>query len=187
MLRFTRIGLISDSFAVFKFGARRLSTGSFRPLGLPKVAVKAAPAPPARVSKLALLLGGSLVSGVYLANNSLVKNDAAAAGYKYQVGTTDAGLPKVKKSLDYQDLTYGSIFGLFFGVIIGKLSYILGVISLGGFFALEFLEQRGIIKIPWNGIVTFGKQRINLKALLLENPSFKLTFLLSFLIAAWNI
>ncbi|MCP8718196.1 MAG: FUN14 domain-containing protein [Asgard group archaeon] len=89
--------------------------------------------------------------------------------------------------LNYEELTIGSVVGLFLGIIIGKLSQVIVFVSLSSYFLLEFLENRNIITIPWNYFITIGKERINLKQLFFEKPSFKISFVLSFIIAAYNV
>lgn len=89
--------------------------------------------------------------------------------------------------LNYEELTIGSITGLFLGVIAGKLSSVLVILTLGGYFLLQFLESRNLITIPWNSIISLGKERVDIKKLVFEKPSFKLSFVLTFLIAAFNM
>lgn len=89
--------------------------------------------------------------------------------------------------LNYEELTIGSMVGLFLGVIIGKLSQVIVFVSLLSYFLIEFLENKNIIHIPWNYFITIGKEQINLKQLFFEKPSFKISFVLSFIIAAYNV
>ncbi|AOW26540.1 hypothetical protein MEM_00879 [Candida albicans L26] len=89
--------------------------------------------------------------------------------------------------LNYEELTIGSVVGLFLGVIIGKLSQVIVFVSLSSYFLIEFLENKNIIHIPWNYFITIGKEKINLKQLFFEKPSFKISFVLSFIIAAYNV
>lgn len=132
----------------------------------------------------ALHLGAILASGLAFTHFSgSVKNDALAYRGEHRIQEKVTG----QKKLSYQDMTYGLIFGLVLGLIIGKLSYVLAMISFAVFLSLEFLENKGIILVPWKGIVKLGKDRIDVKTLFFENISFKLTFFLSFLIAAWNV
>ncbi|KAL6453221.1 hypothetical protein SBY92_004788 [Candida maltosa Xu316] len=89
--------------------------------------------------------------------------------------------------LNYEELTIGSVVGLFLGIIIGKLSQVIVFVSLSSYFLVEFLESRNIITIPWNYFITVGKERIDLKQLFFEKPSFKISFVLTFIIAAFNV
>lgn len=90
-------------------------------------------------------------------------------------------------ALNYQELSIGSITGLFLGIIVGKLSSAIVFLSLSSYFLIQFLESRNIISIPWNSVINLGSNKINVKELLLHKPSFKISFVLSFLIAAYNI
>ncbi|ABN68221.1 predicted protein, partial [Scheffersomyces stipitis CBS 6054] len=143
-------------------------------------------------SSLKLLLGATtsimLISGF----SRPLLNDTINA----RLPATDLSLslqtPTYHKSrfggkLNYEELTIGSVTGLFVGIIAGKLSSVFIFLSLATYFLVEFLESRNIINIPWNYIVTVGKEKINIKELVLEKPSFKISFVLSFLIAAYNI
>lgn len=149
-------------------------------------------------SKMGLLFGATLTTGLYMATAPVIKNDSPLIGgsrsppigvYHDKPFSPERNLPPqpAKRRLSYEDLTYGSIFGLALGIVIGKLSSVLALISFGTFLSLEFLENRGIIHIPWNGIVKFGTQRVNLKSLVFDNSSFKIAFILSFFIAAYNV
>ncbi|KAI5963520.1 uncharacterized protein KGF55_002400 [Candida pseudojiufengensis] len=89
--------------------------------------------------------------------------------------------------LNYEELTIGSITGLFIGIILGKLSQVFLFVSLSSFFLIEFLENKNIISIPWNSIISIGSKKIDLKQLIFKNPSFKISFILSLIIAAYNV
>ncbi|KAI5955496.1 hypothetical protein KGF57_003628 [Candida theae] len=126
-----------------------------------------------------------------------IYNDAAgyAATPRQQVASNVSVQPVTKtptksrwgNNLNYEDLTIGSVTGLFVGIILGKLSQVFVFISLSSFLLVEFLQNRNIINVPWNYIFTVGKQKINLKQLVFENPSFKISFVLSLIIAAYNV
>ncbi|GMM33150.1 hypothetical protein DASC09_004750 [Saccharomycopsis crataegensis] len=131
--------------------------------------------------------GGLLVfsNSPHVSNDVLIQSPPPGTYAGVSPETRQAN--KKHHKLSYDDLTYGSMFGLALGIIIGKLSYVLALISFTTFLSIEFLENRGIIQIPWNGILSLGTQRLNLRDFLLNNPSFKLAFFLSFIIAAWNV
>lgn len=93
----------------------------------------------------------------------------------------------VQKRLNYNDLCIGSITGLFLGIVIGKLSTTLAFLGVSAYLFLQFLESRNIISIPWTSVIQMGKQRIDMKKMFFENLSFKLSFVSTFLLAAWNI
>lgn len=96
-------------------------------------------------------------------------------------------LQKVSKKLDYNELCIGSVTGLFLGIVIGKLSTAIVFLSLSSYLLLQFLENRGIITIPWRLVVNIGNRQWDLKSLFFNKPSFKILFVSSFLIAAFNV
>lgn len=93
----------------------------------------------------------------------------------------------LQQHVNYQELCIGSITGLFLGIIAGKLSSAIVFLTLAGYFLTQFLESRGIVTIPWRKVVSVGKERIDVKSLVLEQSSFKVPFVLTFLIAAYNV
>lgn len=104
---------------------------------------------------------------------------------KAKIGVLNAPLSERKKM--YNELTIGSITGLFLGVIIGKFSSLIITLTLSCYLLLQFLESRNLIRIPWNYVFKFNRQDFDLKSLVLENFNFKLSFVSSFLIACYNI
>lgn len=94
---------------------------------------------------------------------------------------------ELSKQLNYHDLCIGSITGLFSGVIIGRLSTAIAYLSVSLYLFLQFLESRNIITVPWRSVITLGEKKIDLRSLCFENLSFKLSFVLSFVLAAWNV
>lgn len=115
-----------------------------------------------------------------------LKNDAMSKEPSI-IPTVESNADQSKHKLTYDDLTYGSICGLFLGIVIGKLSYVLALISMATFLTIEFLRNRNILYLNWNGLIQLGSSRIDLRKLIFDNFSFKLSFILSFVIAAWNI
>lgn len=126
------------------------------------------------------LLGQTVFNDGLLPANQIHSNTQA----RYKSSTT---YTKERFGLNYEELTIGSVTGLFLGIIVGKLSTIFVFLGLSSYFLIQFLESRNIINISWNSIVTVGKNKINVKELVLENTSFKLAFVLTFLVAAYNI
>lgn len=125
-----------------------------------------------------------------------IYNDAGYATPRQQVAsnvsvqkvpTTTPAKSRFGGNLNYEELTIGSVTGLFLGIILGKLSQVFVFISLSSFLLVEFLQSRNIINVPWNYIFTVGKQKIDLKQLVFEKPSFKISFVLSLIIAAYNV
>lgn len=147
------------------------------------------------MSRMNLFVGS--VGTFYLVNrldaSSKIHNDAAFARNRgIGVQSPAMGEPKTVHSrfggkLDYQELTIGSITGLFLGILAGKLSSAIVFLTLSGYLLIQFLENRGIIAIPWRQFVNIGSERIDVKKLVLNQPSFKISFVLSFLIAAFNV
>lgn len=93
----------------------------------------------------------------------------------------------LQRHVNYQELCIGSVTGLFLGIIAGKLSSAIVFLTLAGYFLTQFLESRGIVTIPWKRVVNVGSENIDIKKLVLEQPSFKVPFVLTFLIAAYNV
>ncbi|ONH67777.1 Protein FUN14 [Cyberlindnera fabianii] len=182
----------------------RAATRSFKPTGfafkqvsqrLFSSQVKSRALRPQSASTLGLLVGAS--AAVALHANSKILNEVANLGtintgrlesnIKSLDPTTTPNTPVTSRfggKLQYRQLCYGSLIGLFTGVVIGKLSSVLGFITLS---SILLLQTRGIISVPWTRIVRVGSDRINVRELFLEDPSFKISFALTFIIAAFNI
>lgn len=125
-------------------------------------------------------------TGAYVAKSRFaIHNDTAQPLQIRQLETPKVDNP-VRK-LNYEDLCFGSISGLVLGVAVGRYSSLLVFLTLSAYLLLQFLENRGFIRIPWNSIVDIGQKRIDLHALFFRRPSFKVTFAASFLIAAFNV
>lgn len=131
-----------------------------------------------------VLLGSSV-----LLRPSMVYNDVALS-QPHTISTPrieTKPLQQVSKKLDYNELCIGSVTGLFLGIVIGKLSTAIVFLSLSSYLLLQFLENRGIITIPWRQVVNIGNRKWDLKSLFFNKPSFKILFVSSFLIAAFNV
>lgn len=118
------------------------------------------------------------------------------------VSAQETGLPsqarvqrksRLNGYLDYRQLCIGSIFGLVLGVVVGKISTLLVYVSVIGFLSLQWLQNRGIVDKDATGslfskyIIKTGRETIDFNTLIWERPSFKISFLLTFLLAAANI
>ncbi|CAK7909420.1 hypothetical protein CAAN1_24S01376 [[Candida] anglica] len=148
---------------------------------------------------LKLLFGATISFVAVNASGSRILNDAAYSAGRLEskiASSIDEVATKANQTatgsrfggqLNYNELTIGSLTGLFLGIIAGKLSSMIVFLTLSGYFLTQFLESRGIISIPWGQMVQIGSERIDLKRLVLEKPSFKIPFVLTFLIAAYNI
>ncbi|KAK6463824.1 hypothetical protein DFJ63DRAFT_335337 [Scheffersomyces coipomensis] len=154
------------------------------------------PSPSSLSTNLKLLIGCTTGGSIlYFTSSPFFKksilNDSPIS---YQNNTISISLPHHQKHktrlngyLNYEELTIGSIIGLFLGVIIGKLSTILIYLSLSSYLLVEYLQTKQIINIPWNYIIVIGKERIDVKQWLFEKPSFKIAFIASFILTAYNI
>ena len=79
------------------------------------------------------------------------------------------------------------MFGMFLGIIAGKLSYVIVIVSGGSLLLLQLLVNRGAIVINWKGVITVGKEKLSLRNLFFHRPSFKISFFLAFFIAAFSV
>lgn len=119
---------------------------------------------------------------------------ARTVGYS-QVPTTATQQPPQQQSktglgryINYQQLTLGSMTGAFSGFIIGKFSKLLVVLCVSGYLTTQFLYSRGI-QIPGlqflsTTIIQWGKESISVRDLVMEQPSFKVSFISAFVVAA---
>lgn len=149
----------------------------------------------AQMPKLNLFVGsvGTFCFVNSLQSKSMILNDTAF-GHSPRVSVQTPSVSQSKPihsrfggKLDYQELTIGSVAGLFLGIIAGKMSSAIVFLTLSCYLLTQFLENRGIITIPWRTFVNIGSERIDVKNLVLNQPSFKISFVLSFLIAAFNV
>lgn len=139
------------------------------------------PIKPKRLPLLKWSIPFLVASSVIYTTRSPIVNDTAFRTNQFR----DRSI--LGQRVSYEELTLGSITGLFFGAIIGKLSTVISLLALGGYFFVQFLESRNIIHIPWNSIITVGRETFDVKNLVLEKVGFKVCFALSFVIAAYNI
>lgn len=130
-----------------------------------------------------------VLGALYILRPKPIFNDAVMPQrYEAPIGVRVKTQPSpLQKKLNYNDLCIGSITGLFLGIIVGKLSTTIAFLGVSAYLFLQFLESRGIITIPWRSVVKMGKQQIDLKSMFFENLSFKLSFVSTFVLAAWNI
>lgn len=95
--------------------------------------------------------------------------------------------------LDYRQLCYGSIIGVFLGVVVGKISSLLVFLTVSAYLGLQFLQNRGAIdkgstqRLLQGLTIKTSGESIDLNTLIWERPSFKVSFLLTFVLAAVNI
>lgn len=94
----------------------------------------------------------------------------------------------LQRYLNYQQLTIGSMTGAVSGYVVGKLSKAIVVLVVSGYLSLQFLYSRGI-PIPGltylsQTVVQWGREKLSLRELLLEQPSFKVSFISAFIVGA---
>lgn len=127
-----------------------------------------------------------LLGTAYL-SRPIIRNDAVAISTpRYAPLQTRARTSRFGGKLDYGELSIGSVTGLFLGIIIGKLSTAIVFLSLSSYLLLQFLENRGLITVPWSSVLNIGNRQWDLKALFFNRPSFKVSFVATFLLAAFN-
>ncbi|QOU18175.1 hypothetical protein BRETT_005237 [Brettanomyces bruxellensis] len=146
-----------------------------------------------------LLLGIMGLSATYLIHHNPILNDSAniysveglppaPKGYEY-VKVPEK--PKFDKlfggRLNYKELTLGSMFGLISGLIVGQLSTVFVFIALGAYLAAQYLHAQGILTVPVTKIIKVGSEDIDVRQMVFDQPSFSITYILSFLIAAYNV
>lgn len=100
--------------------------------------------------------------------------------------TMSISTPGTRKKM-YNELTIGSVTGLFLGVIIGKFSSLIVSLTLSVYLLVQFLKSRNLITIPWTYAFKLNGENFDLRDLVFENFNFKLSFVLSFLIACFNV
>lgn len=133
-------------------------------------------------------------------NDAIVEVNSPASLHKGQ----ELGLPsrepettrarsRFNGKLDYRQLCYGSILGVFLGVVVGKISSLLVFLGASAYLGLQFLQNRGVIdkgstqRLLQGLTIKTSSESIDLNTLVWERPSFKVSFLLTFVLAAVNI
>lgn len=181
------------SFSTLSIRQSLIKTNPLKAIHVPKPATIARQPRPASSLKLLFASTGSflLLSSFSLFAPSKIYNDTVFKENSIDVSNLPQSVGYKKSrfggKLNYEELTIGSITGLFLGIIIGKLSSVFMFFTLSCYFMIEFLESRNIINIPWSYIITVGKEKVDVKELVLQKPSFKISFVLAFIIAAYNI
>lgn len=141
----------------------------------------------ARPALRSVRLAPVIFSSALLYRRPCVFNDVAVAAPAPRYAPPEVRTSRFGGKLDYGELSIGSVTGLFLGIIVGKLSSAIVFLSLSSYLLLQFLENRGIITIPWTSVLRLGNRRWDLKTLFFNKPSFKISFVASFLIAAFNV
>lgn len=143
-----------------------------------------------RNSKVAVpvLLSSAVLFGpkAYVRNDAILRTQPQQY-YKPQASQAEVHTSRFNGKLEYSELCLGSITGLFLGVVVGKLSSLLVFVSVSTYLLFQFLENRGMISIPWTSILNIGNRKWDVKQLFFDKPSFKISLVSSFLIAAYNV
>lgn len=129
-------------------------------------------------------------TGMYVTKTQLIQNDSVAMKQPITINKTpqlDHSQSQLSQKLNYDDLCFGSISGLFLGIVVGRFSSVIVFLTLSAYLVVQFLENRGFITIPWNSVVNVGRKQIDMHTLFFKKPSFKVSFAASFLIAAFNV
>ncbi|SCU90496.1 LANO_0D08966g1_1 [Lachancea nothofagi CBS 11611] len=133
-----------------------------------------------------------------LSSKHAIRNDTIlGVKQRHDMLPEEVGLPSQRKSslgrkLNYRQLCLGSIIGLVAGVLVGKISTVLVFVTACGLLGIQWLENRGLVdKKSTIGLSKYmiktGKDSVDLNTLVWEKPSFKVPFLLTFVLAAINI
>lgn len=141
------------------------------------------------------------VAASFMSPTKLIYNDTVAdigGTVLKQSGLTQEEVDVVKGErkmrLDYRGLSLGSILGVGLGVLIGKISGVLAYFTVFTFLVLQWMKNRGLIdknSSQFRGIYKLARvgmidEEGNARFINGENLCFKVSFLLSFLLAAVN-
>ncbi|SCU96629.1 LAMI_0F07184g1_1 [Lachancea mirantina] len=142
-------------------------------------------------TSLALLFGSQLVSPP-IKNDTILDVKQRNASVPEEIGLPSRVIPRRERNVNYRQLCLGSMLGLFLGIVVGKLSTILVFVTACGLLGVQWLENRGLLdKQSTIGlskyVIKTGKESVDLNTLVWEKPSFKIPFLLTFVLAAVNI
>lgn len=102
--------------------------------------------------------------------------------------TVDAkGVKRFNGLLDYHQLTFGSFAGFICGYVIGKVSNVLASFLLSSLFLAEWLQYSKKVDLsPFTSRIYNVSSKYLNQGVLLEDPSFKVSFLVAFLVSAFN-
>lgn len=137
-------------------------------------------------------VGIGLGASSFLSQRRVVLNEAwrprpGESIAKYAEPVRGQGLSRLNGKLDYHQLTFGSFAGMVSGYFFGRISKILVGFVVTGLMATEYLaasghiDMRPLYKSVYNWCLRHWHQEI-----LVEDPSFKYSFSLAFIIAAYN-
>lgn len=138
-----------------------------------------------------LFTAGLGLSSLYIVNKfgPRIRNDSIAYTQREPPYVVQQQAHRQRR-LNYQHLAVGSFLGLFTGYVLGKLSKLLTLVAVSSLLFIQFLESRGIIHVYDRPTVTklyrFARDHLHISEFLLDRPSFKISFLLSTGVAAFN-
>ncbi|GME92671.1 unnamed protein product [[Candida] boidinii] len=193
---------LSSPFQLFnrnlKFATKRSFSSSRSANNVFSSSYKSASSSFTSPGKYGLLLGLVGFGSTYsIINKPLIKNDSAYATSPEIIqrrasgAVSEAAKPEFDGALggrlNYQELSIGSMAGLILGIIAGKLSSVIVFTSISIYLTIQFLNAKGIITVPFTRIIKVGAQSIDIRAMIFEQPSFNITFILTFLLAAYSV
>ncbi|KAF2404141.1 hypothetical protein EJ06DRAFT_526245 [Trichodelitschia bisporula] len=91
---------------------------------------------------------------------------------------------KVLSAQTLRQVSTGSILGLAGGLVVGVFSKPLAIVIGLLVFGVQFLESRGIHLVPWQRLQGYAKG-INLRGVVQDNAAMKLSFGVTFALAAF--
>lgn len=141
-----------------------------------------------RLSPTMLAVSGfSAFSFSQLYPRRLVLNEPVAQPVSIaQYTDTGNGKTRLNGRLDYHQLTYGSFLGMVTGYLFGRVSRLLVGWIVTTLMGAEYLSSAGYIDVKplETAIYNWGSRNLN-QELLVNDPSFKYSYLLSFIVAAY--
>lgn len=93
-----------------------------------------------------------------------------------------------ERKMKYKELCCGSIIGLMSGIMVGKISSLLVYLSIIGALVFEWLGNKRIINKRYTlQVVSTSMSRIIGNNVNMNNPFFKVSFLLTFILSAFSV
>lgn len=183
-------------------GSRRFLFNSARPSMVNAMAWRRAGTTGSKTALLGLF-SVPVAASYMLSPSKFIYNDSATAAdiggtILKQSGLTQEEVEVIKGErklqLDYRGLSLGSILGVGLGVLIGKISGVLAYFTVAAFLVLQWMKNRGLIdknSSQLRGVYKLARvgmidEEGNARFVNGENLCFKLSFLVSFLLAAIN-
>jgi len=106
---------------------------------------------------------------------------------KYAQPLSGHGKSHFDGKLDYDQLTFGSFIGMVSGYFFGRISKILVGAIVTSLMATEYLGAAGYVDLTpfYSAVYRLFRKHFN-QEVLVDDPSFKYSFSLAFLISAYN-